>query len=782
MPPPQPTDPPPPGSPGPLRKPVRWLLTPDVLGYAKQALLHAFYGGELDPRDWMRIEDGHVHVEDAAPGAGRERALATAPVVAPASGELWFDYAADTGDGGAAMYTVAYLCQAHLAVDDGVGREPAALIGRKVLVPPGGSAGSASLSLPRGQFLFLGGDTAYHVADEATIAARVQVPFTRAAADLERVQPGHVPRRLYGIPGNHDYYDQLIGFGRMFRNPVTLEGRPGPGGRLPRLSIPNLVRVQEASYLAIQLPWDWQLWGLDVNAWLDARQEWYFASLTRPTKLIVATPSPPIVHHAVAIERPHRDALERLRLPPLYEGGAPAPGTCRLDLSGDTHHYARYEPERPVVPATAPVGLGKVAPQAAAAPYLAVVSGGGGAFHHPSFVHHARVEPQAVYPTEAVSRRAVAARLFNPLQLLNGGLIWIIPFMLALFIGTGATMSTGTRWLGNRGLDAIGVAAEVPFGGGAARVLAPASPDELIGSLRYLGFGIGSLVLLVLALWMRGIRFSAAQRRKPGLVDRALGPPDGELRRWLTTAFVVTGLILPLTSPFFINAPIVGALWFDGWWLAIIVFALGTSLGLGLVGGANHRPLGRAGFVVLGVAHGVVQVVTPFVVTRLALGGWWLAPAMLAIIGAGAVAGRVALTRGASPITLGAVGFAAWMLSMIVVVIGADGAAVYPTSTATWLLLLATGAVVTIVASVIHLGWYMAIAAAGGGHSNEVGGAARLEDYRHFIRFRVTPDRLTGYVIACDVPRADGAALAPYIVDVFELGPAPAAGELPSTP
>ena len=54
---------------------MRWLLTPDVFGYLKQALLHAFYRGELDPRDWMRIEDGHAHVEDASPGAGREQAI-----------------------------------------------------------------------------------------------------------------------------------------------------------------------------------------------------------------------------------------------------------------------------------------------------------------------------------------------------------------------------------------------------------------------------------------------------------------------------------------------------------------------------------------------------------------------------------------------------------------------------------------------------------------------------------------------------------------------------------
>ena len=102
--------------------------------------------------------------------------------------------------------------------------------------------------------------------------------------------------------------------------------------------------------------------------------------------------------------------------------------------------------------------------------------------------------------------------------------------------------------------------------------------------------------------------------------------------------------------------------------------------------------------------------------------------------------------------------------------LGAGGVAVYPASAVAWPLLIGLGALVTVAANMIFIGWYLAIAAAGGGHSNEVGGAARIDDYRQFIRFRLTPDRLTGYVIACDRPCADGTQLAPYVVDVFELG------------
>ncbi len=36
---------------GPLLPPVRWLFAPDLIAYGKKIALHAFYGGELDPRD-----------------------------------------------------------------------------------------------------------------------------------------------------------------------------------------------------------------------------------------------------------------------------------------------------------------------------------------------------------------------------------------------------------------------------------------------------------------------------------------------------------------------------------------------------------------------------------------------------------------------------------------------------------------------------------------------------------------------------------------------------------
>jgi hypothetical protein len=55
------------------------------------------------------------------------------------------------------------------------------------------------------------------------------------------------------------------------------------------------------------------------------------------------------------------------------------------------------------------------------------------------------------------------------------------------------------------------------------------------------------------------------------------------------------------------------------------------------------------------------------------------------------------------------------------------------------------------------------------GHNNEAGGAARIERFKQFIRFRLTEDDLTGYVIAIDEPKTKGRLLAPRVIDVFRL-------------
>jgi hypothetical protein len=71
-------------------------------------------------------------------------------------------------------------------------------------------------------------------------------------------------------------------------------------------------------------------------------------------------------------------------------------GQCRLDIAGGVHHYARYwgpetDDDKPR-PKRAEGHLGH------SNHYASVMSGLGGAFHHPSYTYVDEVQEQALLP------------------------------------------------------------------------------------------------------------------------------------------------------------------------------------------------------------------------------------------------------------------------------------------------------------------------------------------------------------------------------------------------
>ena len=94
---------------------------------------------------------------------------------------------------------------------------------------------------------------------------------------------------------------------------------------------------------------------------------------------------------------------------------------------------------------------------------------------------------------------------------------------------------------------------------------------------------------------------------------------------------------------------------------------------------------------------------------------------------------------------------------------------------------LVAGAVGAVICC-LWIGWYFGICFAFNGHNNEVGGAASIEEFKEFIRFRLTPEGLTAYVIALDAVSVvgerdkdgrikDGRDLNAKLIDVFHLRP-----------
>ena len=134
-------------------KPVAWLLGRQLLNSFKGALIYSALGSKVDARDWMAAE---VIEEFADRDEG---------------GEFWFDYLSDTGDGMTATYSLAYLSMSdlwvrapwsqvselkHRAGENSDGPDGPDDVAAVKLAEGDGFA----VKLPRGSFLFTGGDTA----------------------------------------------------------------------------------------------------------------------------------------------------------------------------------------------------------------------------------------------------------------------------------------------------------------------------------------------------------------------------------------------------------------------------------------------------------------------------------------------------------------------------------------------------------------------------------------------------------------------------------------------
>jgi hypothetical protein len=248
-------------------------------------------------------------------------------VVKPGDDEspVWIDFVADTGDGFDPTYSVAWcVSQSHLR-------------------PAGHDE-----DLRRGDVLILGGDEVYPYATATQYDDRFRGPYTSA---LPWTTPGSAKAHLtdphgsataeeaddaaqlvnpcmFAIPGNHDWYDGLTGFMRLFAQPGWIGGRQV---------------VQTRSYFALDLPGPYWLWAIDVqsDAYVDASQIDYFRAIAdtrmhEGDRLILCTAKP---SWADVAEEP--DAYRNLAF--VERELVPNGVTTVLMLSGDKHHYARYD-------------------------------------------------------------------------------------------------------------------------------------------------------------------------------------------------------------------------------------------------------------------------------------------------------------------------------------------------------------------------------------------------------------------------------------------------------
>ena len=261
---------------------VRWLSPGLLAKSGVEVVVSGTFGKFADKREIQR-----------EPQAGMDYS---------AAGELWVDYISDTGDGFDATYTMAWLL-AQESLDAGGER------------------------LPRARVLLLGGDQVYPSADPVAYEDRFIGPFAAALPKSDAVDKPD----LYALPGNHDWYDGLVSFLRVF---CARDGRIG-----------DWMTRQRRSYFALKLPNDWWIYGIDIqlDTYIDDVQLDYFRALpVKPgDKVVLMTAKPAWVKaHAGRVDPASWRYLSYFEERIIRAGGA----RLVMTLTGDLHHYARYEP------------------------------------------------------------------------------------------------------------------------------------------------------------------------------------------------------------------------------------------------------------------------------------------------------------------------------------------------------------------------------------------------------------------------------------------------------
>ncbi len=264
------------------RQAVRWLSPGLLARSGVEVVVSGTFGKFADKREIQREPQDGLDYSGA--------------------GELWVDYLSDTGDGWDATYTMAWLLAQDQLEFDG---EP----------------------LPRGKVLLLGGDQVYPLADPIAYEDRFIGPF---AAALPKSGAVDKPE-LYALPGNHDWYDGLVSFLRVF---CTREGRIG-----------DWVTRQRRSYFGVKMPHDWWVWAVDIqlDTYLDDGQLDYFRALpVKPGDKIILMTAKPAWIKAL----PGRVEPASWRYLSYFEERVvrASGGRLVLTITGDIHHYARYEP------------------------------------------------------------------------------------------------------------------------------------------------------------------------------------------------------------------------------------------------------------------------------------------------------------------------------------------------------------------------------------------------------------------------------------------------------
>lgn len=418
---------------------VDWFSPSQLAATGLRAVISSVFGNYADKREIQAALNKNQ--EDLKPFDFSQRE------------DLWVDYVSDLGSGWNSTYSVAYLLgREELTINDNEGN---------------------SHDLKRGNILVMGGDEVYPTATPREYNDRLIGPYTSSLSYLEEDPP-----TLFAIPGNHDWYDGLSSFIKLFCQQRWI------GGWQTR---------QTRSYFAAKLPHNWWLWGIDIqlNADIDKPQIDYFDRMHQLAdegdRVILCTSEPVWVYQEYQPDdKPYRNLQF---FTDRYTKKKEKKLDLRLTLTGDMHHYTSFKNREKNEPD------------------WKITAGGGGAFTHPT--HHVpdklnlsegTYEKSKAFPDRKESRRLVLKNLKFPFINLRFGVFFGILYMLfGWFTGisdTGIASESGTFFtlMTNAGL------ADLP---------------QVCRSLVTLFMGSPGLTLFLALLFLGIVAFTDTKRKKP---------------------------------------------------------------------------------------------------------------------------------------------------------------------------------------------------------------------------------------------------------------------------
>ncbi|RLN02449.1 hypothetical protein BBJ28_00006243 [Nothophytophthora sp. Chile5] len=256
--------------------------------------------------------------------------------------ELWLDFMADCGDGFNSSYQIARLlaqpqlevdCEADATFETAQQREKSRAEPR-----------TYKRVFPRGEALVIGGDLAYPHPDSESYEKRLWRCFEYAMKAPRSYHPASISTKkknpggcatlrdyagpsVFAIPGNHDWFDGLNTFTRYICQRDWLGGWLLP---------------QKTSYFSLKLPHGWWLFGVDLALEndVDTEQFAFFERVVQsqmgPDDAVIVLTHEPRWLLDVYEDRSDVDVKLSHLLDTVLQG------RVALRLAGDVHNYTRH--------------------------------------------------------------------------------------------------------------------------------------------------------------------------------------------------------------------------------------------------------------------------------------------------------------------------------------------------------------------------------------------------------------------------------------------------------